>query len=208
MFHIWFHQFFLGFCLNLLYKSLLINLEIILICKGMPFLYIKNKYNLKNGLTILFLFCCFGLSAQIKISYSIGGIGGNMKTTTYSNPLLISGENCFNVSNALNKFWGSNTGDFFINCVVDVDFIKFSIKINPNPVINYATVKFINKLQNENKMRLTVFSNMGQPMLAFDVTQDQFLSGYRLDMSSLSSGYYFIQISSTSLLQTFKILKN
>jgi hypothetical protein len=165
-------------------------------------------YNLKNTLTILFVFLCLGASAQIKISYSIGGIGGNMKTTTYSNPLMISGENCFNVSNALNKFWGSNTGDFFINCVVNVDFIKFSIKINPNPVINYATVKFINKLQNESKMRLTVFNNTGQPMKALDVTQEQFLSGYRLDMTSLPSGYYFIQISSTSLLQTFKILKN
>jgi len=174
----------------------------------LPHLNIKKNINLKNGLTILCLFFCLSLSAQIKISYSIGGIGGNMKTTTYSNPLLISGENCFNISNALNKFWGSNTGDFFMNCVVDVDFVKFSIKINPNPVINYATVKFINKLQNESKMRLTVFSNLGQPMKAFDVTQEQFLSGYRLDMSSLPSGYYFIQISSSSLLQTFKILKN
>lgn len=151
---------------------------------------------------------CLALTAQIKISYSIGGIGGNMKTTTYSNPILISGENCFNISNALNKFWASNTGDFYTNCVVDVDFVKFSIKINPNPVINYATVKFINKVQNENKMRLTVFSNLGQPMKAFDVTQDQFLAGYRLDLSTLPSGYYFIQISSSTLLQTFKILKN
>jgi hypothetical protein len=154
----------------------------------------------------LYVLTSLTLSAQIKISYSIGGIGGNMKTSTYSNPLLISGEKCFNVSNSLNKFWGSNTGDFFTNCVVDVDFVKFSIKINPNPVVNYAVVKFINKLQNENKLRLTVFTNIGQPMIA--VTQDQLLSGYKLDMSSLSSGYYFIQISSTSLLQTFKILKN
>lgn len=147
-------------------------------------------------------------AAQIKISYSIGGIGGNMKTSTYSNPLLISGKQCFNVSNSLNKFWSSNTGDFFTNCVVDFDFIKFSIKINPNPVINYAVVKFINKLQNENKLRLTIFTNTGQPMMAVDVTQDQLLAGYKLDMTSLSSGYYFIQISSSSLLQTFKILKN
>lgn len=170
--------------------------------------YIKKIFNLKTVLFILFLTFGLSLSAQIKISYSIGGIGGNMKTSTYSNPLLISGEKCFNVSNSLNKFWGSNTGDFFTNCVVDIDFVKFSIKINPNPVINYAVVKFINKLQNENKLRLTVFTNIGQPMIAVDVTQDQLLAGYKLDMSSLSSGYYFIQISSTSLLQTFKILKN
>lgn len=169
---------------------------------------ILKYFNVKLGFTLFCFMFSLVLNAQIKISYSIGGIGGNMKTTTYSNPLLISGENCFNVSNALNKFWASNTGDFFTNCVVDVDFIKFSIKINPNPVINYATVKFINKIQNESKMRLTIFNNVGQPMKAFDVLQDQFLAGYRLDMLSLPSGYYFIQISSTTILQTFKILKN
>lgn len=173
-----------------------------------PIRHIKQYINLKLSFTLLCFMLCLASTGQIKISYSIGGIGGNMKTTTYSNPILISGENCFNISNALNKFWASNTGDFFTNCVVDVDFVKFSIKINPNPVINYATVKFINKIQNENKMRLTIFNNMGQPMKAFDVSQDQFLVGYRLDMLSLPSGYYFIQISSTSILQTFKILKN
>lgn len=172
------------------------------------FNYIIKIINVKSGLTIFSLLICFALSAQIKISYSIGGIGGNMKTTTYSNPILISGENCFNISNAINKFWASNTGEFFTNCVVDVDFVKFSIKINPNPVINYATVKFINKIQNENKMRLTIFNNVGQPMKAFDVSQDQFLAGYKLDLSTLPSGYYFIQISSSTILQTFKILKN
>ncbi len=172
------------------------------------FTYIIKIINVKIGLTIFSLLICFALSAQIKLSYSIGGIGGNMKTTTYSNPILISGENCFNISNAINKFWASNTGEFFTNCVVDVDFVKFSIKINPNPVINYATVKFINKVQNESKMRLTVFNNVGQPMKAFDISQDQFLVGYKLDMLSLPSGYYFIQISSSSILQTFKILKN
>ncbi len=170
--------------------------------------HILNIFNLKFAFLLLFIVFCSSSSAQINISYSIGGIGGNMKTSTYSNPILINGENCFNISNSINKFWVSNTGDFFTNCVVDVDFVKFSIKINPNPVINFATVKFINKLQNENKMRLSIFNNVGQPMKAMDVTQDQFLFGYRLDMSSLPSGYYFIQISSSSILQTFKILKN
>lgn len=163
---------------------------------------------MKTILTILLLTVSTLLYSQISLSYSIGGIGGAMKTTTYSNPILISGENCFNISNALNKFWASNNGDFFTNCVVDVDFVKLNIKINPNPVINFATVKFNNKLQNDSKLKLNVFSNVGQLMMAFDVTQDQFLTGYQLNLSSLSSGYYFIQISSSTILQTFKILKN
>lgn len=172
------------------------------------FKHILKYFNVKLVLTSFCVMLFWGLNAQIKLSYSIGSIGGDMKTATYSNPILISGENCFNISNALNKFWASNTGDFFTNCVVDVDFVKFSIKINPNPVINFATVKFINKIQNESKMRLTIFNNVGQPMKVYDVSQDQFLVGYKLDMVSLPSGYYFIQISSSSILQTFKILKN
>ncbi len=163
---------------------------------------------MKTIFTILLLTVSTLLYSQISLSYSIGGIGGAMKTTTYSNPILISGENCFNISNALNKFWGSNNGEFFTNCLVDVDFVKLNIKIFPNPVISIATVKFNNKLQNENKLRLMVFDNLGQAKKAFDVTQDQFLAGYRIDLSGMASGYYYIQISSTTLLQTIKILKN
>jgi hypothetical protein len=57
-------------------------------------------------------------------------------------------------------------------------------------------------------MRLSIYSNAGVPVTSYDVSQDQLLSGFRLEMSSLPSGYYFIQISSTSILQVFKILKN
>jgi hypothetical protein len=148
------------------------------------------------------------LTAQIKTSYSIGSIGGAMKSATYSNSFLISGEKCFTVSNALNKFWSTNSGDFFTNCVVDIDFIKYIIKINPNPVVNYAMVKLVNKIQHDNKLRLSIFNNTGVSVITHDISQEQLLSGFRLEMSSLPSGYYFIQISSSSLLQVFKILKN
>lgn len=131
-----------------------------------------------------------------------------MKTATYSNSFLISGEKCFTISNALNKFWSTNSGDFFTNCVVDIDFIRYSITINPNPVVNYAIVKIVNKIQNDNKMRLTIYNNSGVPMTAYDLTQDQLLSGYKLEMATLPSGYYFVQISSSTILQAFKILKN
>ena len=69
-------------------------------------------------------------------------------------------------------------------------------------------VKLVNKIQQDNKMRLSIYSNAGVPVTSYDVSQDQLLSGFRLEMSSLPSGYYFIQISSTSILQVFKILKN
>jgi len=135
-------------------------------------------------------------------------LGAMPKISSYSNPVTFSGENCFKVSNTLSKFWSSNTGEFFANCFVNSDFIKFSIKINPNPVTTYALIKFINKLQIDNKIKVSVYTNSGQIMSSFETTQDQMLNGYRLDMQALASGYYYIQISSSSILQAFKILKN
>ena len=121
---------------------------------------------------------------------------------------MISGDNCIVVTNSIAKFWSSKKGEFFASCFVDLDYIKLSIKITPNPVTTYANIKFLNVLQNDNKFKVTVFNNIGQPAITKEVSQDAFLAGYKLDMSTLASGYYFIQVASSSLLQTFKILKN
>lgn len=154
------------------------------------------------------MFNTCALFAQINISYSIGGIGGNMKTSTYSNPLLISGANCFNISNSISKFKSSNKGDFLTNCVVKMDYVNFRVDIYPNPVTNFAFIKFVSKVQDETQFRITVFSNVGQPLIGKDIPQDQLLLGYKLQMSNLPTGYYYIQIASPSILRTFKILKN
>ena len=157
---------------------------------------------------ILFFFISISAYSQIGISYSIGSIGSMPNVSTFNAPIMISGDNCFVVTNSIAKFWASKNGEFFASCFVDLDYIKLSIKITPNPVVTFANIKFANMLQNNNQFKLIVYNNMGQPSITKDVSQDAFLAGYRLDMSSLASGYYFIQIASSSILQTFKILKN
>ena len=157
---------------------------------------------------ILFIFFSTNAYSQIGISYSIGSIGSMSKASSFSGPVIITGENCFKVTNSISKFWASKKGEFFTSCFVDLDYIKLSIKITPNPVITYANIKFLNMLQNDNKFKLIVYNNTGQPAILKEVSQDAFLAGYRLDMSTLASGYYFIQITSSSIIQTFKILKN
>lgn len=163
---------------------------------------------MKLVLFILLFLLTINAFSQISMSYSIGSIGGMSKSSGYSTPILITGDNCFKVSNNISKFWASKKGEFFASCVVDLDYIKLSIKITPNPVITYANIKFLNVLQNDNKYTVVVFNNSGQPALVKEVSQEAFLAGYKLDMTSLASGYYFIQIGSSTILQTFKILKN
>jgi len=146
--------------------------------------------------------------SQIGISYSIGAIGSMPKASSFNAPIMISGDNCFVVTNSIAKFWSSKKGEFFASCFIDLDYIKLSIKITPNPVLTYANIKFSSMLQNDSKFKLVVYNNIGQPAITKDVSQDAFLAGYKLDMSTLAAGYYFIQIASTTIVQTFKILKN
>ena len=66
------------------------------------------------------------------MSYSIGGIG-NFSTkvstsTTYSNPIILSGKQCYTVSNGIVKFLPINNGTFFASCEVNLDYIKLSIR--------------------------------------------------------------------------------
>ncbi len=151
------------------------------------------------------------LHGQIKMSYSIGGIG-NFSTkvsasTTYSNPIILSGKQCYTVSNGIVKFLPINNGTFFASCEVNLDYIKLSISVFPNPASSYTVIKFLNQLQLEDKFRVQVYSSVGDLVEGVDVSQVQLLSGYRLALDKLNAGLYYIQISSNKVLQTYKIFK-
>lgn len=163
---------------------------------------------MKYLLTILF-FSILNINsiAQIRIIYSIGVVGADFKTSTYSNPLSINGKNCIIVSNGISKFIVSDHGVFLNECAVNEDYIRFSIQVAPNPATNYTIVKFKNKLQVDNNFSLTLFGSAGQQLRRFPVNQLEFLQGYRLSTSELNEGVYFIQISSDKINQIFRIIK-
>jgi hypothetical protein len=145
--------------------------------------------------------------AQIRISYSIGVLGADFKTSTYSNPLSINGKNCIIVSNGISKFIVSDRGIFLNECAVNEDYIMFSIQVAPNPATNYTIVKFKNKLQVDDNFTLTLFGSSGQLINKFPTSQLVLLQGYRLSTSNLNEGVYFIQISSDKINQIFRIIK-
>ncbi len=153
---------------------------------------------------------CVKAHSQISVSYSLGSIGGNMKTTTYSNPILINGINCIKVTNSISKFTPSKKGDFYSTCSVNIDFSKIQIQIAlaPNPVNTYTILKCIGRLQNDSKFDVKVFNNTGQPVYAAETTQQQLLTGFRMDLASLVTGIYFVQVSSSSVFSIHKFLKN
>jgi len=144
--------------------------------------------------------------AQIRISYSIGVVGADFKTSTYSNPLSINGKNCIIVTNGISKFIVSDHGIFLNECAVNEDFIKYSIQVAPNPATNYTIIKFKNKLQVDNDFTLSLFGSNGRLINKFLTNQLQLMQGYRLSTSELNEGVYFIQISSNKINQIFRLL--
>jgi hypothetical protein len=144
--------------------------------------------------------------AQIRISYSIGVVGADFKTSTYSNPLSINGKNCIIVTNGISKFIVSDHGIFLNECAVNEDFIKYSIQVAPNPATNYTIIKFKNKLQVDNDFTLSLFGSNGRLINKFLTNQLQLMQGYRLSTTELNEGVYFIQISSDKINQIFRLL--
>jgi hypothetical protein len=162
---------------------------------------------LKYLITILFLSIINIQSiGQIRISYSIGVVGADFKTSTYSNPLSINGKNCIIVSNGIAKFIVSDHGIFLNECAISQDYIRFSIQVAPNPANSYTIVKFKNKLQVDNNFTLSLFGSDGRLINKFPTNQIQLMQGYKLSTSELNDGVYFIQISSDKINQIFRLL--
>ena len=116
--------------------------------------------------------------------------------------------NCIQVSNGVTKFLTTNAGMFINECVVDLNYSKISIQVLPNPFVDAVYVTFKTKIDKDNHFKISVFNNMGQLVKIENVYQDLFYTGYKVILSNLPIGIYFIQINSSKVNEIFKIVKN
>ncbi len=162
---------------------------------------------MKQIITILFIAFCLNGHTQIGISYSIGSLGA-MKTSSFSSPLAINGVNCIKVSNGIAKFMEASNGAFYNECAVDLNYTRLNIKIAPNPVINFTTISFKDKVHSNNKFQIGIYNSVGDPVMQYETTQEQLYAGYRLNMTNYATGYYYIKVMSNNIMETFKIFKS
>lgn len=146
--------------------------------------------------------------AQMSMAYSFGVLGGDLSVSNSSSPLTMNINNCIQVTNGIAKFSSVNNGSFVNTCVVDLNYSKLSIQLFPNPFIDAVYITFKSKIDKENHFKVAVFNNIGQLVKMENVFQDLFYTGYRLAMSNLPTGTYFLQISSSKVNEMFKIIKN
>jgi hypothetical protein len=116
--------------------------------------------------------------------------------------------NCIQVSNGVTKFLTTNNGMFINECVVDLNYSKISIQVLPNPFVDAVYVKFKTKIDKDNHFKISIFNNMGKLIKTENVNQDLLYSGYRIIMSDIPSGIYFMQINSSKVNEVFKLFKN
>jgi len=160
---------------------------------------------------LIILFMCFITQlakAQMTVAYSMGVLGGDLKLSNSSNPLTLSMANCIQVSNGVTKFLTTNAGMFINECVVDLNYSKISIQVLPNPFTDAVYVKFKSKIDKDNHFKISVFNNVGQLVKIENVYQDLFYTGYKVLLSNIPIGIYFIQINSSKVNEIFKIVKN
>ena len=148
------------------------------------------------------------VNAQMTVAYSMGVLGGDLKLSNSSNPLTLSMANCIQVSNGVTKFLTTNAGMFINECVVDLNYSKISIQVLPNPFFDAVFVKFKSKIDKDNHFKISVFNNLGQLVKIENVNQDLFYTGYKVVLSNIPAGIYFMQINSSKVNEIFKLFKN
>lgn len=144
----------------------------------------------------------------MSIAYSFGVMGADLSVSNSSSPLTLSMNNCIQISNGVAKYSIVNNEAFVNNCIVDLNYSKLSIQVLPNPFVNAVFVTFKSKIDNDNHFKISVFNNIGQLVKTENVYQNLFYTGYRIAMSSLPTGIYFMQINSSKVNEVFKIVKN
>lgn len=114
---------------------------------------------------------------------AVAGVGSHVVTYTYTTP-----EGCSNSA--------STTIELF-NCLSNDEAEFSSIQIYPNPFENFITIEGIDNA------KVNLINAVGQTLL----TRNIVANGITIDLSTLTSGIYFVTVDNGSAQNTYKIIK-
>jgi hypothetical protein len=137
---------------------------------------------------------------------SVGGfqnISNNSMAVTFS-----SNTACLNVENGASILSGvTGTGSFAIHCEVNAKLNTLGLKLYPNPVGAYTTVKFINIPPLNDEFTITVWNSQGEKLITSKATGYEISKGKLMDFSSLFSGTYIVHIETEKYKDALKFIK-
>jgi len=119
-----------------------------------------------------------------------------------------SNSNCLNVQNGAAVLTGERgTGLFVANCEAITKINLLGIKLFPNPVSDYTKVKFTNTPPLNENFVITILGLDGSKITISKATGYELFQGKTINLSSLSTGSYFIQIESLKYIDALKFIK-
>jgi len=153
------------------------------------------------------------LPAQIRNAYNLGSIGfSGSINPVFSGPVVITGANCFVLSNGVKTFDLPQVGYFSNTCkLILPQEPGVRLTAYPNPVINSVIIQSANQTQlnAEGLIQLQLLDMQGRIVQLYSTDSKQLNLGYHISMSQLASGSYYIKvISGTNNIQVLYIIKS
>ena len=150
---------------------------------------------------------------QINSAYNVGSIGfSGAINPVFSGPVVISGANCFVLSNGVKTFDLPQAGYFSTACLLLLQKESvIQLTAYPNPVINYITVQAVNQTQlvEDNAIQLQLLDMQGRVIQTYNTDSKGINLGYQIPMSHLASGGYYIKaITGTNQIQVLPLIKS
>ena len=133
----------------------------------------------------------------------INNFSNNSMALTFS-----SSSNCLNVQNGTDVLTGDRgTGLFVTNCEAITKINSLGIKLLPNPVSDFTKVKFTNVPPLNENFIITILGLDGSRVANLSATGYELFQGKQINLSSLSTGTFFIQIESSKYIDALKFIK-
>jgi hypothetical protein len=134
---------------------------------------------------------------------AINNFANNSMALTFT-----SSSNCLNVQNGAAVLTGERgNGLFASNCEAITKINSLGIKLFPNPVSEFTKVKFTNTPPLNDNFIITILGLDGAKVANLTATGYELYQGKQINLSSLSTGTFFIQIESSKFIDAIKFIK-
>jgi hypothetical protein len=122
--------------------------------------------------------------------------------------IFSSSSPCLNVQNGSAVLTGERGNGLFVtNCEAITKINSLGIKLFPNPVSDLTKVKFINIPPLNDNFVITILGLDGSKISNLSATGYELFQGKQINLSSLATGTFFIQIESPKYIDALKFIK-
>ena len=154
---------------------------------------------------LLLVFPFLGYSQTADLTMSLVAHIDN--TASYGSIINSSSKSgCIEVETGLYASSDGSYGEFSADCSFEFQTLK--IKLFPNPAKDYTNLQIVHPYTPKDiTYEITGYDLLGHQLFNLKKSEQSLYDGVKIDLSSLSSGAFFIKVASWNFNKTFKVIK-